>query len=159
MPLQLPELNFWIYLLASMGAAVIAFMLTFSLYFLGSWLKGLWLKRKAPKDMKDKSLANPGKPAQLTEKEVEEHERQQFSRFREFEKLRRLEEQSRESERAASASGRFSKPALDIPTERREIPEQTKPSSLSEYERDIRSAVNRTAETSKSTRFTRPEFL
>lgn len=162
MPLQLPLDNFWLYFLASIGTLVVSFIAVFVGYFLISLLRGWWIKRRIPKVKDPKlnySLADPGKPGKLTEKEVEDNERQQFSRFREFEKLRRFTEKSGESKGATSASGRFSRPALDVPTERREVPDEDEPSSPSEHERDPRSSARGTKEAVQRSRFTRPEFL
>lgn len=109
----IPELNFLMYVLASVGALVIGFMLSFSIYFLFSWLKEIYIKKKMPRDLNDRAYLNPGKPIKRTEKEVEDDERHNSTTFREYEKLRRLGEKYKDFGRTESRSGGINQRFID----------------------------------------------
>lgn len=111
-------------------------------YLLFSFLRGLMIKKKIPQDKspddpkhwrtsKKKNLADPGNK-EITEKEVEEIEREQYNKFREFEKLRR----AAESKGTASDTER----RTDIPERTENIRER---SDIQAFSNIIKSEVNR----------------
>lgn len=154
---QVTGLSIWYYIIGLLLVLVLSFMLAFSFYFLGGWVTDKIRKKRMPKD--PKILLNPGKPIQLTEKEVNENERQQFTRFREYEKLRRLKEKSGNNRGGSATSGGVIRPVAELPSERPTVPDKITNSGHDKFSiYDGRDEVSGRKDI-KGTRFHSPEFL
>lgn len=90
-------LEWWIYLLATIGALFFGACLFAFVYIIWDTLRKMILKKRMPTDKN--ILLDPGKPMRLDKKEVEESER------REFENARRSEEIRRDTVKRSADSG------------------------------------------------------
>lgn len=80
--------NFWWWLGAVVGGLLMGAILFAGIYLLFNKILDWKRKKKMPKTKEE--MLNPGKPEEISKKEVVENDREQLSKFREFEKLRQL---------------------------------------------------------------------
>lgn len=85
----------WWYLIAFVIAFILGFIIVALLYKLIQAFQNRSDMRKVPDSKQE--LLDPGKPKEISIKEVEEDERIKFEKYREFEKLRRVADRERKS--------------------------------------------------------------